>query len=59
MDQVYLFEPLALEYLGAAAQQDGHRVRLHDGRLDADIENAVHEFQPDVVGLTAFTSHLV
>ncbi|MHB8709035.1 MAG: B12-binding domain-containing radical SAM protein [Desulfuromonadales bacterium] len=58
MDQVYLFEPLALEYLGAGAQQDGHRVRLHDARLDPDIEGAVREFQPDVIGLTAFTSHL-
>jgi len=58
MDQVYLFEPLALEYLGAGAQQDGHQVRLHDARIDSDIERAVREFQPDVVGLTAFTSHL-
>lgn len=58
MDQIYLFEPLALEYLGAGAQQDGHRVRLHDARLDPDIERTVREFQPDVVGLTAFTSHL-
>ncbi|TLM63038.1 MAG: radical SAM protein [Deltaproteobacteria bacterium] len=58
MDQVYLFEPLALEYLGAGVQLDGHRVRLHDARLDPDIERAVREFRPDVVGLTAFTSHL-
>jgi hopanoid C-3 methylase len=28
MDQVYLFEPLALEYLGAGLKQDGHDVRL-------------------------------
>ena len=26
MDRVYLFEPLALEYLGAGARQDGHDV---------------------------------
>lgn len=58
MDQIYLFEPLALEYLGAGVQQDGHRVRLLDARLDPDIERAVRDFQPDVVGLTAFTSHL-
>ncbi|NJC88729.1 MAG: radical SAM protein [Desulfuromonas sp.] len=58
MDQVYLFEPLALEYLGAGARHDGHHVRLHDARLDPDIESVVREFKPDVVGLTAFTSHL-
>jgi radical SAM superfamily enzyme YgiQ (UPF0313 family) len=58
MDQVYLFEPLALEYLGAGVQQDGHKVRLHDARLDPDVDRAIREFQPEVVGLTAFTSHL-
>lgn len=58
MDQVYLFEPLALEYLGAGVRQDGHRVRLLDARLDPDLERCLREFQPDVVGITAFTSHL-
>ena len=41
MDQVYLFEPLALEYLGAGVRQNGHRVRLHDARIDSDIEKTV------------------
>lgn len=58
MDKVYLFEPLALEYLGAGLQQVGHRVRLFDARLDPDLERSLSEFQPDVVGITAFTSHL-
>jgi len=58
MDQVYLFEPLALEYLGAGVKQSGHCVRLLDARLDPDIEGHLNEFQPDVVGVTAFTSHL-
>lgn len=58
MDQVYLFEPLALEYLGAGAQLDGHEVRVLDARIDRDIEGAIRAFQPAVVGLTGFTSHL-
>lgn len=58
MDRVYLFEPLALEYLGAGVKLDGHTVQLLDARIDRDIEGTVKELQPDVVGLTGFTSHL-
>lgn len=58
MDQVYLFEPLALEYLGAGLKPDGHELLLHDARIDPDWEAAVTAFQPDLVGLTGFTSHL-
>jgi radical SAM superfamily enzyme YgiQ (UPF0313 family) len=58
MDQVYLFEPLALEYLGAGLKLDGHEVELLDARLDHDPETAFNRFQPDVVGLTGFTSHV-
>jgi len=58
MDQVYLFEPLALEYLGAGAKSDGHLVKLLDARIDQDIEGAALAFRPDVVGITGFTSHV-
>jgi radical SAM superfamily enzyme YgiQ (UPF0313 family) len=58
MDQVYVFEPLALEYLGAAAKLDGHEVAVIDARFDPDVERAALEFQPDLIGLTAFTSHV-
>ncbi|MBT0665009.1 cobalamin-dependent protein [Geobacter pelophilus] len=58
MDQVYLFEPLALEYLGAGLKLDGHEVELLDARLDPDPESACNRFQPDLVGLTGFTSHV-
>lgn len=58
MDQVYLFEPLALEYLAAGAQLDGHEVEILDARIDRDIETTVRDCAPDVVGLTGFTSHL-
>ena len=58
MDQVYLFEPLALEYLGAAARNTGHEVLLHDARLEPDIMRTVADFRPDMVGVTAFTSQV-
>jgi hopanoid C-3 methylase len=58
MDQIYLFEPLALEYLGAGMQLDGHTVKVLDARIDGDIDGAVRSFQPDVIGLTGFTSHV-
>lgn len=58
MDKIYLFEPLALEYLGAGARLDGHAVRLLDARLDPDIEGCVRAFHPDVIGVTAFTSQV-
>lgn len=58
MDQVYLFEPLALEYLGAGLKLDGHSVEIIDARLEPDLEETCRRFQPDLVGLTGFTSHL-
>ncbi len=57
-DQIFLFEPLALEYLGAGLIQDGHEVQLLDARIDPDYEDACRRFEPDVVGLTGFTSHV-
>jgi len=58
MDQVYLFEPLALEYLGAAARNNGHEVLLLDARLEQDVIGTVVDFRPDIVGATAFTSQV-
>lgn len=58
IDQVYTFEPLALEYLGAALHLDGHRPTILDARLEPDIETAFRRLRPSLVGLTGFTSHL-
>lgn len=58
MDQVYLFEPLALEFLGAGLKLDNHDVRILDARIDPDYETALRKFKPDLVGLTGFTCHL-
>lgn len=57
-DRIFLFEPLALEYLGAGLKLDGHEIRVHDARIEPDYERAYHAFQPDAVGLTGFTSHV-
>lgn len=57
-DQLFLFEPLALEYLGAGLKLDGHEVRLLDARLEPDVDGAFEIFKPDIVGLTGFTSHV-
>ncbi|UFS72064.1 B12-binding domain-containing radical SAM protein [Geomonas sp. RF6] len=57
MDQVYLFEPLALEYVGAGLRQNGYTVRLLDCRLEPDYETVLREMRPDVVGLTGYTCH--
>ncbi|MGB3563258.1 MAG: radical SAM protein [Thermoanaerobaculia bacterium] len=56
-EDVFLFEPLALEYLAAGLVGD-HDVRIHDQRLDHDVKAVFDEFQPDVVGVTAYTVHV-
>jgi radical SAM superfamily enzyme YgiQ (UPF0313 family) len=56
-EDVSLFEPLALEYLGAAVAQD-HDVRLLDLRLGHDLADTLQAFRPDVVGITAYTVHV-
>ena len=52
-----IFEPLALEYL-AAGVAGNHDVRILDMRLDPDLDAALHNYQPEVVGLTAYTVHV-
>jgi hopanoid C-3 methylase len=53
--EIYLrLEPLGLERVAAALQQDGHDVRLIDLQLykPADLDNLVVEFSPDAVGFS-------
>lgn len=52
-----IFEPLALEYLAAGVAAD-HEVRLLDMRLDPDLDAVLAGYQPEVVGLTAYTVHV-
>jgi len=52
-----LYEPLALEYLGAAVGGD-HDVRILDLRLDPDLQGVLEGFRPGIVGITAYTVHV-
>ncbi|MFC1543668.1 B12-binding domain-containing radical SAM protein [Gemmatimonadota bacterium] len=56
-EEYFIYEPLALEYL-AAGIADHHDVKLLDMRLDKDLPGALEIFQPDVVGITAYTVHV-
>ena len=56
-DDVFLYEPLALEYLAAGVAKD-HEVRILDLRLEKNLQTVVSEFNPDVVGITAYTVHV-
>ncbi len=52
-------EPLALEYLAAAVKKIGDQVRLLDLRLNPDaLDSTLAEFEPDLVGATAFSMHV-
>ncbi len=56
-EDVFLYEPLALEYV-AAGVRDDHEVRILDLRLDRSLAQTLEAYRPDVVGLTAYTVHV-
>lgn len=56
-EDVFLFEPLALEYLAAGVSKE-HEVRILDLRLDKDLQRIYTDFHPDIVGITAYTVHV-
>ena len=56
-DDWFVFEPLALEYLAAGLAQDAE-VRILDQRLDGDLRSALDAFEPNLVGITAYTVHV-
>jgi hopanoid C-3 methylase len=54
-DAIFVIEPLWAEYLGAGLKS-AHDTRLLDMRVDnTPIEHVLNDFQPDVVGMTAYT----
>jgi hopanoid C-3 methylase len=57
LDQIHLFEPLALEYLGGGLKLDGHLPTILDARIEPDIEGALRRVRPALVGITGFTYH--
>src|SRR5262245_25938081 len=53
-------EPLALEYLAAGLKLDGHEVQVLDLRLHpGELESTLLAFGPQVVGVTAFSMHVL
>jgi radical SAM superfamily enzyme YgiQ (UPF0313 family) len=56
-EDIYLYEPLALEYVAAGVAGD-HEVRILDMRLEKNLAQALAAFQPDIVGITAYTVHV-
>lgn len=53
-------EPLALEYLASAAVQEGHEARILDLRLHPDdLESTLSAYQPQFVGVTAYSMHVL
>jgi len=56
-EDVFLYEPLALEYLAAGVGPD-HDVRILDMRLEKTLETVLAEFAPEIVGATAYTVHV-
>ena len=56
-EDVFLFEPLGLEYVAAGIAGD-HDVRILDMRLDKRLALQLEDFRPDIVGFTAYTVHV-
>ena len=56
-DDVFLFEPLALEYV-AAGVSGAHEVKILDMRLETDLQSVLRQFDPQVVGITSYTIHV-
>lgn len=52
-----MFEPLALEYL-ASGIRNNHDVRILDMRIEDDLDIVLNSYQPDVLGITAYTVHV-
>ena len=51
--------PLGLAYLAAVSEQHGHQVRVFDGDVeDTPLADAMREFAPEVVGITANTTQI-
>jgi hopanoid C-3 methylase len=56
-EDVFIYEPLALEYIAAGVVKE-HDVKILDLRLEKDLQGILRDFCPDVVGITAYTVHV-
>jgi len=56
-EEVFLYEPLALEYIAAGVSKD-HDVIIFDQRLENKLPDAIERFNPQVVGITSYSVHV-
>jgi radical SAM superfamily enzyme YgiQ (UPF0313 family) len=56
-EDVFLFEPLALEYVAAGVSAE-HEVKILDQRIDDSVEEALEQFRPEIIGITGYTVHV-
>ncbi len=56
-EDVFIYEPLALEYVASGVAPD-HDVRILDMRFGQSLQDVLQSWQPQVVGLTAYTVHV-
>jgi len=56
-EDVFIYEPLALEYIAAGVVRD-HDVKILDLRIERDLQGVLRDFHPDVVGITSYTVHV-
>lgn len=55
-EDVFVYEPLALEYLASAVRSE-HDVKILDLRLEDTFDSTLAGYDPDIVGITAYTVH--
>lgn len=56
-EDVFLYEPLTLEYLAAGVSKN-HQVKILDMRIENILPSVLENFNPDIVGITAYTVHV-
>jgi radical SAM superfamily enzyme YgiQ (UPF0313 family) len=54
-----LTPPLALLFVGEAARQAGHEVKIVDRNIEFFSKKFIKKFKPDVVGVSVFTGPLI
>jgi radical SAM superfamily enzyme YgiQ (UPF0313 family) len=54
-EDLFMFEPLALEYIAAGVASE-HDIMILDMRIENRLEEILEDFRPDIIGITAYTS---
>lgn len=55
-EDIHLFESLALEYIAAGVPE--HNVKILDMRFEKNLFEVLEDFQPEIIGITAYTVHV-